>query len=92
VELLLGVNKELFKAMELRAASWDFEQSIGDVFLMLGPHFKIYTSYCRNYETAMVFDPSSSLFCATFLTSTFISGNPSCMPYKSTVCPVSRGS
>jgi len=43
----------LLSEIEERIKNWNDEQLIGDVFLRLGPFFKVYSEYYNNYDEAM---------------------------------------
>lgn len=53
IEIIYSLNMELFQRLEERRNNWNESQKIGDIFLTLGPMFKMYREYCQNFENAV---------------------------------------
>eukprot|EP00727_Mastigamoeba_balamuthi_P011313 m51a1_g6804 putative pleckstrin domain-containing protein (993) ;mRNA; r:243990-249659 len=69
VEQIIGINTDLLNMLEERLKDWDDSKRLGDIFLLLAPHFKVYTTYCANYTKALVrlTDRSNKASFAAFL-------------------------
>eukprot|EP01103_Thecamoeba_quadrilineata_P016666 TRINITY_DN5625_c0_g1_i2.p1 TRINITY_DN5625_c0_g1~~TRINITY_DN5625_c0_g1_i2.p1 ORF type:complete len:802 (-),score=233.69 TRINITY_DN5625_c0_g1_i2:57-2462(-) len=52
MNLLIGLSTELLGDLNKRIDSWNNRQLIGDLFLKIVPHLKIYTQYLANYNAA----------------------------------------
>jgi hypothetical protein len=53
LENIMPLNKKLLQQIEERVKSWSNTQLIGDVFLLFAPFLKLYTTYSKNYESAI---------------------------------------
>ena len=53
VEQILQLNSDLLQQVQQRAAKWDDNTLLGDIFMAMAPFLKLYAAYGTNYETAI---------------------------------------
>jgi len=63
IEIIANLNTELLKQLEERKVIWvDEEPSIiGDIFVRMGPMFRMYREYCQNFDNSL----ETLKFCTT---------------------------
>lgn len=53
IETILTLNSTFLKQLQERMKGYNKKTLLSDVFLSFLPHFKMYTQYCSNYNTAL---------------------------------------
>jgi len=52
LEALLEVNLLLLASLDFKLKNWSSSQTLGEVFIHKSAYLKLYTQYCRNYDSA----------------------------------------
>eukprot|EP01090_Pellita_catalonica_P010052 TRINITY_DN2138_c0_g1_i4.p1 TRINITY_DN2138_c0_g1~~TRINITY_DN2138_c0_g1_i4.p1 ORF type:complete len:583 (+),score=61.55 TRINITY_DN2138_c0_g1_i4:174-1922(+) len=53
IDAILALNLILLTRLEERVDAWSNQQNIGDIFVHMAPHLKMYSKYCNNYDHAV---------------------------------------
>eukprot|EP01104_Vermistella_antarctica_P011680 TRINITY_DN3293_c0_g1_i1.p1 TRINITY_DN3293_c0_g1~~TRINITY_DN3293_c0_g1_i1.p1 ORF type:complete len:1188 (+),score=330.11 TRINITY_DN3293_c0_g1_i1:280-3843(+) len=53
INVILNINKQLLKDLQLRWETWGPDQKLGDIFLQMVDYLKVYSTYVNNYNKAM---------------------------------------